>query len=158
MVSNNKWITAGMSDRERVEHYSMPEPNTGCWIWIANHSRRTQYGLASKNGKSYPSHRLSYEAFVGTIPDGYVIDHLCRNPACVNPQHLEPVTQQINCHRSPISIPGINNAKTHCDQGHEFTHENVYVYPDGRRECRICSRKYKAKYKRKMFDITGRWV
>ena len=64
----------------------------------------------------------------GPIPEGLVIDHLCRNRACVNPAHLEPVSQRENVMRSPVAEGAINAAKTHCSQGHPFSPENTATY------------------------------
>lgn len=154
---NHKWLTMGMTHIERLAFYTHPEPNTGCWIWIAN-SNKGGYGLVSYKGNIRLAHRVSYELHKGPIPEGLVIDHLCRNPFCINPDHLEPVTSKVNNQRSPISITSINSSKTHCDAGHILTDENVYRYPNGRRECRICSRVYKARYKKRMHELTGKWV
>ena len=82
------------------------------------------------------AHRWSYEALVGVISAGAHLDHLCRVPLCVRPDHLEPVTVRENVRRSPIH----NGAKTHCINGHEFTEANTYVGPgDTRRSCRACN-------------------
>jgi hypothetical protein len=77
-------------------------------------------------------HRVSYEAFVGPIPDGFVIDHLCRNRRCVNPAHLEAVTQAENARRRGWK-------RTICLRGHPFEGNNIKVFADGRRTCRICN-------------------
>lgn len=78
------------------------------------------------------AHRLSYTLAYGSIPEGLVIDHLCRTPVCVRPDHLEAVTQQENMRRGP-------GAKTHCKRGHEFNEVNTYVRKDtGARFCRPC--------------------
>lgn len=91
------------------------------------------YGLYTMNGVRDYAHRQSYRWFVGPIPDGLHIDHLCRNHGCVEPTHLEPVTPKVNAER------GEKATKTHCVNDHEFTEANAYIAPDnGTRKCRTC--------------------
>lgn len=89
--------------------------------------------------RRFMAHRMAYELLVGPIPPGLTIDHLCRTPSCVNPEHMEVVTIGVNTLRSD-NPPAMNARKTHCKRGHEFTPENTYVPPSGRRVCRECAR------------------
>lgn len=109
----------------------------GCWVWSGARSRGG-YGRISRNYRWVNAHRAFYEHFVGPIPEGLHIDHLCRNRACVNPKHLEPVTPRENTRRSPIARGAVNARKTHCIRGHEFTPENTIVVKRGR-NCRTCT-------------------
>lgn len=107
-----------------------------CWEWPG--SKVSGYGTINADGETQRAHRVVYEAVVGPIPDGLVLDHLCRNRCCVNPAHLEPVSFAENVLRGE-SPPAINARKTACDNGHEFTPENTRIYK-GYRICRICAR------------------
>lgn len=115
-------------------------PDLGpCWIWQA---ARTKHGYGMF-GVSPPrlAHRRAYEWLVGPIPEGLPLDHLCRVPPCVNPQHLEPVTHTQNMRRSPITLATINAAKTHCAQGHPFDEANTRRQRvSGWRICATCAR------------------
>jgi hypothetical protein len=127
------------SHQERIERNVVVTP-AGCWQWQGNLSDRG-YGLLTADRRAWRAHRFAYEVFVGPIPEGLTIDHLCRNRACVNPAHLEPVTHRTNVLRSASSITGANIRKTHCPQGHPYDDENTYVVPSTRgRMCIICIR------------------
>ncbi len=126
--------------RERLLSLSIPEPNTGCWLWMKG-ERHGGYGQIRHNGKDLPAHRLSYEIFVRPIPPEHTIDHLCRTPACINPDHLEAVPHRVNLLRRTIGILGPEKCATHCINGHPFSGDNLRVDPKtGRRCCRTCDR------------------
>ena len=108
---------------------------SGCWLWLG-YTDRKGYGIFGvSSGKTVKAHRFSYELFVGPIPEGLPLDHLCRTRNCVNPFHLEPVTNQENVIRGFRA----RTAKTHCKNGHELTESNTYHHPKtGWRDCRKC--------------------
>jgi hypothetical protein len=107
-----------------------------CWLWTGSTVGTWGYGQVSIGRRRIPVHRYAYELLVGPIPDGLVIDHLCRVPHCVNPAHLEPVTEQVNILRG-TGITAVNATKTACIHGHLFTAENTYIW-HGKRICRAC--------------------
>lgn len=115
----------------------------GCWTWTG--ASRNGYGKLHFRGRMQEAHRVSYTLHVGEVPDGLHIDHLCRNRGCVNPAHLEPVTQFENNMRCDCASTR-NARKTHCKRGHEFTKENTRLQKFGKskswtmRICKACAR------------------
>jgi hypothetical protein len=100
------------------------------------------YGWVTLNYNQYLVHRVIYEHFVGKIPTGYEIDHLCRNPKCSKVDHLEAVTPWTNQIRIPNSSAALSLRKA-CKNGHLYNLENTKIDPTGRRHCRVCRRKNK---------------
>lgn len=112
------------------------ERTPSCWIWKGSRSV-AGYGYVRSGSRNTCAHRVVYELLVGPIPEGLVIDHLCRNPSCVNPAHLEPVTQAENILRG-LGPVAANAKKTECVHGHSFDEANTYVDSNGGRKCRTC--------------------
>lgn len=108
----------------------------GCWEWTGHLSRG--YAVFSLKNRPVRVARASYEAFVGPIPEGLTIDHLCRNTRCVNPEHLEPVTRGENTLRGE-TVTAKNSRARACPKGHPYNEENTYR-KRGRRMCRACRR------------------
>lgn len=108
----------------------------GCWLW----KRATNaygYGVHREDGVLHLAHRRSYELLAGPIPEGLQLDHMCRVRACVNPDHLDAVTQRENLLRGQ-TVTARNAAVTHCPQGHAYVGDNVFRDSRGRRYCRAC--------------------
>ena len=135
-------------DRERRQMKSLAwrlmlhtkKSAAGCWLWTG-HMSEAGYGIIQANG-TRRAHRVSYEFFRGPIPAGRQLDHLCRVRNCINPEHLEVVTQQENINRGN-GFAVINKNKRHCVHGHEFTPENTIKQTSrGKtyRACRECRR------------------
>src|ERR1017187_243829 len=136
-----------MSIKDRFEAKFIPEPNSGCWLWLGAINPNGYGRMLGENGKLRTAHAISYELHKGQIPTGLQIDHLCRNRQCVNPDHLEAVTQEENILRGD-SPTAIHARKTHCKNGHEFTPSNTWVFKGGRR-CIKCRHTQDAKYRAK---------
>jgi hypothetical protein len=105
-----------------------------CWPWLGTRTKQGygQFQVGGRGSRQLRAHRAVYEALVGPIPEGLVLDHLCRNRACVNPAHLEPVTNAENLRRQVPPAPS-----PACPAGHLRTPENTYRFKDGNR-CRPC--------------------
>lgn len=134
----------------------------GCWLWTG-HVSPNGYARISVGGVERQAHRVAYEEFVGPIPDGLDVDHVCHNEdracsggpscahrRCLNPEHLAPATRSDNLRNSGrvgnngsvVVAAGIQTAKTHCPQGHPYDAENTYSPPSrpNARYCRECHR------------------
>lgn len=136
----------------KVKH----DVSTECWFWTA-YKTKNGYGCFNYKGGKYYAHRAAYDALVGSLPDwkatGMVLDHLCRNRSCVNPKHLEVVTQKENLKRgnSGEATGKMQLAKTHCPLGHPYAGENLYVCPIGKRQCKTCRRIAQQRYRSRGF-------
>jgi HNH endonuclease len=111
-----------------------------CWLFQGRLDSNG-YGLipTGKRGPGHLAHRYMWTMMRGAIPEGKELDHLCRVPACVNPQHLEPVTHRENVLRG-VGLTARNARKTHCDRGHLLDAANTHITQEGWRDCRLCRR------------------
>lgn len=115
------------------------EPITGCWLWLGSVTPNG-CGKIKWRGRYMSTHRLAYTLAGGTLLPGLVIDHLCRQVCCVNPCHLQQVTQRENVFRT--NAMSVRNArKTHCNDGHPFAGDNLRIAASGERVCRTCDRR-----------------
>ncbi len=130
----------GMKPRPMIDRFNekwIGDCNSECWLWVG-YVRPDGYGeMGGGPGEVLRAHRFSYEHFVGPIPAGLTIDHLCRVRSCVNPKHLEPVTQREN-NRRGFSIYATNARKTHCKNGHPFDEANTRWHRSNGITCRRC--------------------
>lgn len=123
--------------------YVIPQ-GPGCWIWVRRNNG-IGYGNITWGGAQQYAHRVAYEMFVGPIPAGLTIDHLCRTPACVNPRHLEAVTKRENTLRGN-SPAALHARQDHCVYGHPFNKQNTYRWRN-RRYCKSCKRDRDIRYR-----------
>lgn len=122
---------------------------TGCWVWtgpLTTHG----YGATNFQRRQVKAHQAAFRIWKGEVPAGMCIDHLCRNRACFNPDHLECVTVRENTLRG-VGPSAVAATVTHCPSGHEYTEPNTYVSRKGQRVCRVCratqNREYRARAK-----------
>lgn len=115
--------------------------DSGCLLWTGTRDKRG-HGRLKVGGRNALAHILSYQEYVGPVPDGKELDHTCRNHGCIRPEHLEPVTHRVNCQRGEVgqASGARERAKTRCKHGHEYTTTNTYVTSKGHRKCRECDR------------------
>jgi len=123
-------------------HVGPHDDPTKCWLWLASSGSHGYGQFSIRHGITVLVHRFSYEMKYGPIPPRMTIDHVrsrgCMNILCVNPEHLEAVTNKVNILRGN-GWSGLNSRKTHCKRGHLFDEVNTYKYKSGR-WCRICKR------------------
>lgn len=131
-----------MPDAEAVVAWALeraiPEPNSGCWLWLLALTR-DGYAHTSSRGGSSLAHKRVYEALHGRLRRGRTLDHSCRVRCCINPAHVAPVSNRKNLRRGFGATGRWRN--TYCHRGHKFTRGNVYRHPTtGTRQCRACRR------------------
>ena len=135
-LRNTKPINYSHADVIRFGKSVDLTPPSGCWHWVGSLNPQG-YGAFGAQGDVYASHRFAYTVFVGPIPEGLTLDHLCRNTWCVNPEHLEPVTQAENNRRAD-PFRKRKPTKDACSRGHEYSeHGKMY---NGRWSCLTCQR------------------
>lgn len=131
-VAQRFWNKVGKHDND-----------ASCWLWLgATHGDRyglSRYGHMRVGSYTMQAHRIAYTLLKGEIPEGLESDHLCRNTLCVNPEHMELVSHQINVLRSTAPT-ALNSKKTQCPAGHSYDAVNTRITTDGSRRCRACDR------------------
>ncbi len=138
---------------DRISYRVEPEPNSGCWLWSGSHNG-LGYGTLLFASRMRYAHRVIYELLVGPIENGLHLDHLCRNPSCVNPDHVEPVTPYVNWMRGE-GWGAKNKRKVECVAGHPFDDANTYVNKRGHRWCRACKNARMRRYNARASNTTA---
>lgn len=133
-----------VSQLERLPSMFISEPNSGCWLWLGSVDKQG-YGKFHVLGLGSLAHRVVFQVERGPIGSGLTLDHLCRNPPCVNPAHLEAVPGIVNTLRG-TSFSAVYARRTHCQEGHPFDTANTYTRQE-RRRCRACQREAVRRYK-----------
>ncbi len=123
---------------DRFSRMYQVDLETGCWHWTGCLTHKG-YGRFFDGERMIVAHLWAYKQFVGPVPEGFEVDHLCRVRDCSNPAHLEAVPQRVNNLRGN-SLSAQRARRTHCPRGHEYTPENTYVSKRGCRSCRACDR------------------
>lgn len=125
----------------KVRSRTVVDAATGCWNWQgATHTQGYGQIWRPDEKRKISTHRLMALASGQSLAPGMQVDHLCRNPRCCNPAHLEVVTPAENSARGVAGKLAAARAKlvTHCPQGHEYTEANTYVHRGRKRHCRTC--------------------
>ncbi len=138
-----------MNEKDLARFMAKVNKTDTCWLWTAGKNCVSGYGTFGLAGRDRTAHAVAYEHFIGPVPEGLELDHLCRVRACCNPAHLEPVTHAENVRR------GERANRTHCPAGHEYNEANTQVVrrdPSHRqpyqRLCRACKREKMRQYAR----------
>ena len=126
-------------------HGKIKITKAGCWEW-QRYRDKDGYGTFRLGDKTILAHRASYILHIGPIPDGYCLDHRCRNRACVNPLHVDPITRAENTLKG-LACSAINARKVRCIHGHAFDDQNTYRYKGKHRHCRQCNLAAANKYR-----------
>jgi len=150
IIAPHGMVVAHGDDRLPVRFWEKAQlTESGCWLWTAQVGHHG-YARYSQDSKSRKAHRIAYEALVAPIPAGLVIDHLCRVRHCVNPAHLEAVTNAENIRRGESKPPSSRGSgpalKSHCSKGHAFSGDNLRINSRGARVCRTCHRNYSREF------------
>ena len=139
--------------QEPIERFKkLNSLQNGCMVWQGC-LNKDGYGNFWMRTKFVKAHRFAYEYYVGKILKGLVIDHICRNRACVNPKHLRQITSRQNVLENSRGVAITNLAKTHCKRGHPFFGKNLMLRNDGHRDCRTCVNKGQKEWRKNRAKI-----
>ena len=140
---------------QKLFERQIPEPNSGCWLWLL-YCDEDGYGKMHYNYKKHLAHRLSYEAFIGPIPEGLDVCHKCDVPSCINPDHLWLGDAKANAddmvRKGRMVKWNLGHRVSLCKRGHDYDEANTY-WNGGKRFCRKCgvlsTQRYQARIARR---------
>lgn len=118
------------------------DEKAGCWLWTGGLDPKGYGVFHNRTIRGKKAHRYAWTVRCGPIPDGLVLDHLCRVRRCVNPDHLRLVTPYINNVENSVGFAAVHAHQTHCIHGHPLEGDNLYRGPNGKRACRTCNRRH----------------
>ncbi len=127
------------------------DPETGCHVWTGSRGQKG-YGNFRVGKKVLDAYRFAYQVLIGPVPTGLELDHLCRNRACVNPAHLEPVTHRENVRRGDLGAAQKRRQTSTCARGHV---DDFYTSPQGKRQCRQCVNLATQRYRERLRSTKG---
>lgn len=130
-----------LTSKQAARFWATVDQGEGCWLRPTRSLGHDGYGAVSIGGKHYKAHRVAWTLVNGPIPEGMVLDHLCRNRGCVRPDHLEVVTGVENVLRG-VGWGAQNATKTECVNGHPLSGDNLRVQRNGGRICVECERQH----------------
>lgn len=139
-----------MHTLSRVDRLVSRSTETPCLIkglpltcWTTEGTNNSGYSLLWDGTRRHVAHRYMYVELIAPVPDGTELDHLCQNPACWNPWHLDPVPHVVNVRRGSVAAANRSRVQpSHCPKGHEFTEANTARRSNGKRYCRECRREF----------------
>lgn len=143
-MANQYTLSSSLSARERFEA-KIGAIRSGCWMWSGRPGSHGygQFNVGGKRGLLVGlAHHWAWLFYRGAIPAGADLHHQCENKLCVNPWHLRPLRRPDHArkHAAGVKTGARQRAKTHCRNGHPYSGENLYTYPNGERACRTCQR------------------
>lgn len=136
---------------ERFFKFIMVDP-ANCWIYSGDRSREG-YGRFYINKKAFLAHRVSWKIFHGSLTSGLVIDHICMNKKCINPDHLREVSIRTNVMENSNGLAYLNSIKTLCKNGHPLEARNLQLSTAGHRRCLTCIKEYKSNWSKKRREL-----
>jgi hypothetical protein len=131
--------------KSKIEDSYEVDPVTGCWNYLGC-IRADGYASRRDGTKGTLAHIIMYKKYKGAVPSHLELHQKCDNRKCINPEHLVPVAE-LERQKIYVTIGALNRSKTQCPYGHEFSFENTYITPRGRRDCKICQRKRVIEYR-----------